>query len=159
MKVKDVMVTPVIACAEYNTLNTAAQLMWEHDCGCVPVVDREGRLAGMLTDRDVCMAAYIQGVSLSRALVTSAMSRKVISCKSDDDLLTAELMMRQNKVRRLPVLGPDRRLAGIISLDDIVREAHREHTNRLNREISDAEIARTMAAVCEPRHRIIQAHV
>ena len=90
--------------------------------------------------------------------VSSAMSPKVISCNPDADVLAAEVMMRQNKVRRLPVLRPDRRLAGIISLDDIVREAHREYINKLAREISDAEIARTMAAVSEPRHRIIQAH-
>lgn len=158
MKVKTLMTTRVVTCAEYNTLNTAAQLMWENDCGCLPVVDKEGRLIGILTDRDVCMAAYTQGVQLTGSPVVTAMSRKVISCKPDDDVLAAELMMRQNKVRRLPVLRPDRRLAGIISLDDIAREAHREYLNKVTREISDAEIARTMAAVSEPRHRIIQAH-
>lgn len=158
MKVKSLMNTRIVTCAEYNTLNTAAQLMWDNDCGCLPVVDRDGRMIGMLTDRDICMAAYIQHVPLTGAPVTSAMSRKVIWCKPDDDVLAAELMMRQNKVRRLPVLRPDRRLAGIISLDDIVREGHREYMNKLNREISDSELARTMAAVCEPRHRIIQAH-
>ncbi len=158
MKVKTLMTTRVVTCAEYNTLNTAAQLMWENDCGCLPVVDREGRLIGIVTDRDVCMAAYIQGAQLNGVPVVSAMSRKVISCKPDDDVLAAELMMRQNKVRRLPVMRPDRRLAGIISLDDIAREGHREHMNKLTREISDAEIARTMAAVSEPQHRIIQAY-
>lgn len=80
MKAKDLMTTDVKCCAEYNTLNTAAQMMWEHDIGCVPVVDKEGRAIGVLTDRDICMGAYIQGVLLTGALVTSAMSKEVFSC-------------------------------------------------------------------------------
>ena len=78
MKVKDLMTTDVKSCAEYNTLNTAAQMMWEHDIGCVLVVDREGWAIGILTDRDVCISAYLQGVSLTGASLTSAMSRESV---------------------------------------------------------------------------------
>ena len=65
MKVKDLMTTDVKCCAEYNTLNTAAQMMWDYDIGCIPVIDKDGRAIGMLTDRDICMSAYIQGVPLT----------------------------------------------------------------------------------------------
>ena len=73
MKVKDLMTSDVKSCREYNTLHTAAQVMWDYDIGCVPIVDHENRVIGMLTDRDVCMSAYLQGVPLTAATVTSAM--------------------------------------------------------------------------------------
>ncbi len=112
MKAKDLMTTDVKCCAEYNTLNTAAQMMWEHDIGCVPVVDKEGRAIGVLTDRDICMGAYIQGVPLTGALVTSAMSKEVFSCAPQDDVAAAEKLMKQNQVHRLLVLDAgDTRLA------------------------------------------------
>ncbi len=79
MKVKDLMTTDVKSCRDYSTLSTAAQMMWEHDIGCVAIVDHENRVIGMLTDRDVCMSAYIQGAPLTGASVTSAMSKQVFS--------------------------------------------------------------------------------
>jgi CBS domain-containing protein len=156
MKVKDLMTTQVKCCADYNTLNTAAQIMWDNDIGCLPVVNHEGHVIGMLTDRDICMAAYLQAVQLSGSLVTSAMSKQVFSCTPEDDLATAEKVMRDKQVRRLPVLDAQGRLAGIISLNDIVREAERETELKKPREVSDAEIARVMASVCAPRHRVVQ---
>jgi CBS domain-containing protein len=157
MKVKDLMATEVKSCATHNTLNTAAQTMWDNDIGCVPVVDNDRRVVGMLTDRDVCMAAYIQGVPLTGSLVTSAMSKQVFSCAFDDDVASAERLMRDKQVRRLPVTDAQGRLAGIISLNDIAREGEREAELKKAREVSDAEIARVMASVCAPRHRIIEA--
>lgn len=157
MKVKDLMVTDVKSCAAYNTLNTAAQTMWDNDIGCVPVVDNDRRVLGMLTDRDVCMAAYIQGVPLTGSLVTSAMSNQVFSCAPDDDIASAEKLMREKQVRRLAVIDAQGRLTGIIALNDIAREGERETQLKKTREVSDAEIARVMASVCAPRHRIIEA--
>src|SRR5271167_2587856 len=98
MKVKDLMTTDVECCAHYNTLNTAARTMWEHDIGCVPVVDKDGRAIGMLTDRDICMSAYIQGTSLTGALVTSAMSKEVLSCAAGDDIAVAEKLMKKHQL-------------------------------------------------------------
>jgi CBS domain-containing protein len=157
VKVKDLMVVEVKCCESYNTLNTAAQLMWDNDIGSVPVVDKKRRVLGMLTDRDICMAAYIQGVSLTESLVTSAMSKQVCSCAPDDDIATAEKLMREKQVRRLPIIDTQGRLVGIVSLNDIAREATREAEMKKAREVSDAEITRVMSAVCAPRHRIVQA--
>lgn len=157
MKVRELMTTEVKCCAIYNTLNTAAQTMWDNDIGCVPIVERDGRVVGMLTDRDICMAAYIQGVALSGALVTSAMSKEVFSCAPDDDVAGAERLMREKQIRRLPVIDARGHLAGILSLNDIAREAQREAEAKKTREVTDAEIARVMASVCAPRHRIVQA--
>jgi len=112
----------------------------------------------MLTDRDVCMAAYTQGVSLTGALVTSAMSKQVFSCAPEDDVGSAEKLMREKQTRRLPVIEAGGQLVGILSLNDIAREAQREAEAKKAREVTDAEIARVMASLCAPRHRIIQAH-
>ena len=158
MKVKDLMTADVKCCAEYNTLNTAAQTMWENDIGCVPVVDKDGRALGMLTDRDITMSAYIQGVSLTGALVTSAMSRELFSCLGDDDVATAEKLMKEKQVHRLPVLDAQRRVIGVISLNDIAREGAREAESKKARQVSDTEIAQLLVSVSAPRHRIIQAH-
>jgi CBS domain-containing protein len=157
VKVKDLMAIDVKFCETYSTLNTAAQTMWDNDIGCLPVVDNERRVVGMVTDRDVCMAAYLQGVPLSGSLVTSAMSKQVFSCAPDDDIAFAEKLMREKQVRRLAVIDAQGRLAGIISLNDIAREGERETELKKTREVSDAEIARVMASVCAPRHRIIEA--
>jgi CBS domain-containing protein len=157
VKVRDLMATDVKCCAAYNTLNTAAQLMWDNDIGCVPVVDQDGHVIGMLTDRDVCMAAFIQGVPLTGSLVTSAMSKEVFFCTPDKDIAEAEKLMREKQIRRLPVIDAQRRVIGIISLNDIAREGEREAEMKKTREVSDAEIARVMASVCAPRHRVIEA--
>lgn len=157
MKAKDLMTTDVKCCAEYNTLNTAAQMMWEHDIGCVPVVDKEGRAIGVLTDRDICMGAYIQGVPLTGALVTSAMSKEVFFCAPQDDVAAAEKLMKQNQVHRLLVLDAGGHPVGMISLNDIAREGAREAEMRTARQVSDAEITGLLASVCAPRHRIIAA--
>ena len=65
LKVKELMTLDVSCCHPGDTLERAAELMWQHDCGCVPVVDEGSHVVGMITDRDVCMAAYTRGVSLS----------------------------------------------------------------------------------------------
>ena len=157
MKVKDLMTTEVKSCPDYSTLNTAAQVMWDHDIGCVPILNKEGHVIGMLTDRDICMNAYIQGVPLTGALVTSAMSKQVFSCKPEDDIATAEKLMRDKQVHRLPVIDDQRRLVGVISLNDIAREAASEIQMKKSRQVSDAEVTQVIASICAPRHRIIPA--
>jgi|SRR3990172_275342 len=151
MKVKELMVREVKACFPYDTLNAAAKSMWDYDCGCVPVVDEQSRVVGMITDRDISMAAYIQGTSLTGSQVASAMAEQVFSCHPEDDVNTAENIMREHKVRRLPVVDADGHLVGLISLNDIVREAARERALKGPRQVSDMEIAQTLAAVCAPR--------
>jgi len=157
MKAKDLMTTDVKCCADYNTLNTAAQMMWEHDIGCVPVVDKDGRAIGMLTDRDICMSAHFQGVPLTGAQVTSAMSKEVFSCAPEDDIAAAEKLMKEKQIHRLLVLDDKGSPVGVISLNDIAREGVREAEMRMARQVSDAEITGLLASVCAPRHRIIQA--
>ena len=103
MKVKDAMSRSLAACNADDTLNRAAQLMWEYDCGAIPVLDNGGAVGGIITDRDVCMGAYTQGLPLSQIPVRRAMQTVVYTCKPEDSIESALGLMRRNKVRRLPV--------------------------------------------------------
>lgn len=151
MKVWELMEREVASCAPTDSLNAAARIMWEHDCGCVPVVDRNNVVVGMITDRDVCMAAYTQGRSLHVIQVQDVMARPVVTCEPEDELLTAEKLMRDNKVRRLAVRGADGKLAGVISLSDFALEAERERRAGGARIIRSTEVAEILGAVCQPR--------
>lgn len=151
MKISEMMVRDVKFCAPDDSLADAARLMWEHDFGCVPVVDKRQRVVGMLTDRDICMAGYTQGVALSATRISSAMSRQVFSCRPDDDIAAAEKLMRDKQIRRLPVLDKDGHLVGLVSLNDIVREAARERGVQALRHVTDTEIVSTLSAISAHR--------
>ncbi len=125
MKVQQIMNRNVRFCSSQDSLNTAAQIMWEAGCGAVPVVDEQSRPIGFLTDRDVCMAAYTQGKILKEIPVETAMARKVVTCGAEDDLSKAAVLMQQNQTRRLPVIDRDGKLVGLLSLDDLACEAAR----------------------------------
>jgi CBS domain-containing protein len=146
MKIRDLMTTEVKFCAPHDTLNAAAQIMWDNDIGCVPVVNDQGQVIGLITDRDLCMAAYIQGVPLAGAPVTTAMSKQVYQCAADGDLKEAQRVMREKQVRRLPVVDSAGQLEGILSIADMARWAQQQA-----RPATDAEITRVMAAICVPR--------
>jgi len=121
MKVADIMTREVATCAAGDSLNRAAQLMWERRCGAIPVVDQDGRAAGLLTDRDVCMAAYTQGRRLDDVTVDTAMSRPARTCTPTASAEEAEDLMMAYAVRRLVVVDSDGRVAGVVSIDDVAR--------------------------------------
>jgi CBS domain-containing protein len=150
MNVAALMNRTVETCHPDDNLSIAAEKMWKRDVGCLPVVTGMGRVVGMVTDRDICMASYLQGRSLSEIPVAAAMSKDVHTCRSDDGLIEAEETMRQRQVRRLPVLDASGSLEGIISLNDLAREAERE-MGRKRRQVSPQEVSVTLAAVCAPR--------
>jgi CBS domain-containing protein len=135
MNVDQIMNRDVKVCRPQDSLNRAAQIMWENSCGAVPIVDEQSRPVGFLTDRDVCMAAYTQGKPLGALLVEGAMARKIVSCKSEDDLNFAAQVMRQNRVRRLLVIESNGKLAGLLSLDDLACEAARTLRGGVNTEL------------------------
>ena len=143
MKVADLMTRDVRVCTIHDSLNAAARIMWEHDCGCVPVVDGHGRLAGIVTDRDICMAAYTQGLPLEAIAVERVMSPRVISCARGDDLEAAHRMMRTHEIHRLPVADSRGRLLGILSLSDLAN-----HSGAASAASAEAvEIATTISAI------------
>jgi CBS domain-containing protein len=152
VNVEHVMNRSVKSCRSGDSLNHAAQLMWENRCGAVPVVDAELKPIGFLTDRDICMAAYTQGRPLAALRVEGAMARKVTSCRADDDLASAMKLMREKGLRRLPVVGLDGKLVGILSLDDLACEAGRSLRGGVNRELRE-RIGDVWVAICRGRAR------
>jgi CBS domain-containing protein len=119
--VSDIMAAQPWTCVLGDSLNRAAQLMWDHRCGCVPIVDRAGALAGLLTDRDVAMSAYTQGRRLTDIPVEAAMSRPGVTCRPASTIEDAENLMMAHAVRRLVVIDDTGQLRGLVSLDDIAR--------------------------------------
>jgi CBS domain-containing protein len=156
MKITQLMTPNVKSCRPEDSLNTAAQIMWDNDCGCVPVVTESGQVVGILTDRDICMAAYTQGALLQTLRVESAMAHKVIASRPEDSISTAETLMRENRVRRLPVVNTRGDLVGIISLNDIALEAEREHRAGGAAQITESEIGETLGNICHHRNGEIQ---
>jgi CBS domain-containing protein len=149
MNVEQIMTREPRAIGPEENLATAARLMWENDCGCVPVVDAEGQVVAMLTDRDVCMHAWTQARALADLPVRGAMSARVVSVSPGDPLERAEALMQEHQVRRLPVLDTRRRLLGLLSLNDLAREAVRE-AGRRHPEVTERSVTQTLAAVCRP---------
>jgi CBS domain-containing protein len=147
MKVEKLMSKDVRWCSPDQSLRDAAGLMWERDCGCVPIVD-EGRVVGMITDRDICIAALFQGRPLAEIPINQSMSRDILACRADDEVGSAEATMQRAQVRRLPVTDGIGRLVGILSLNDIAREAARQQMNRTP-EIGLHDVAITLGAVSQ----------
>jgi CBS domain-containing protein len=152
--VHDAMRKRVFTVTPDDTLAAAAQLMWEKDIGALVVVDDTKKVIGAITDRDICMAAFVQWVHLSESFVASAMSDNVYTCSPDDELGAAAEIMRKNQVRRLPVVDAAGAVVGLISLGDIARYV-RLHTPRGASNLSQAQVNDTFVAVCEPRFRSI----
>ena len=153
LQVKDLMTTAVRSCHPDDTLERAAQLMWEGDVGCVPVLDAEAHVIGMVTDRDVCMAAYTQGTDLASRSVACAMSKQVFSCTPNDSVALAEERMRAVQVRRLPVVE-DGRLVGLLSLNDLAIAAGNRKSPKSSAPGLD-EVGATLCRIGE--HRRIAA--
>jgi CBS domain-containing protein len=150
MLVEHLMSRPAVTCATSDSLARAAQLLWDHDFGALPVLDADGRLVGMITDRDICMATYLRGQPPADISVEQAMARQVYSCAPGDPIGVAEKVMSQFQVRRVPVADEGGRVVGVLSLTDLVREAEQDSGRRLP-DVTDAEVARTLAAICQPR--------
>jgi CBS domain-containing protein len=125
MKVEHIMNREVKTCGAQDSLNKAAQIMWDTPCGAVPVVDEQGRPVGFLTDRDVCMAAYTQNKPLTELPVERAMARTPVCCAAEGDLDSAAQLMRQHRTRRVPVVDGNGILVGLLTLDDLACEAAR----------------------------------
>lgn len=144
MNVEHLMNQPAITCRPSDNLNTAAQLMWEYDFGALVVVDEdEGKVVGMITDRDICMAAYTQGKPLCEISVNGAMSHQVFACHREETLEDVESSMSDHQVRRLAVVDDAGRPVGVIAANDIVR--HAASSARTQR--ADRDAIQTLAAI------------
>ncbi len=142
MNVKECMCPTPRFVRSSDRLDAAARVLWEQDCGFVPVLDAASGLCGVLTDRDLCMAAYTQGRSLGEIPVSAVMARKVSTCRPDDSVAAALATMQEAQVRRLPVIDALGRLVGVLAMNDLVRLASERPTA-----FDAALVLRTLAAI------------
>lgn len=148
MRAKDLMTSPPVLCHVNDTLADAAKKMWDADTGVLPVVNDDGKLTGIVTDRDICMAAYTQGRLLSDLLVNTAMARHVVSATPDSSIHDVEQLMATHQVRRIPIVDAEDKPIGIVAMNDLAREAA-VPTNALKQETAD--LAQTLAAISQHR--------
>ncbi len=147
MKVQDVMTYDVQSCAPETNLATVAMKMWRGDFGAMPVVTGR-KVVGMITDRDICMAAATKHRDPANIRVKEVISGQVYGCSADTDIRGALRLMQQKEVRRLPIISPeDESLQGILSMNDLAlkTQAGREV------ELSAEDVEQTLRAICTHR--------
>ena len=123
MKVRDIMTRDPQCCGPDTNLAAAAGLMWSNDCGALPVIEN-GKLAGIITDRDICIAPGTRHTLAAETVVKDAASADVQTCAPDDDIHSVMAIMRSAKIHRLPVVSGEKKLEGIITLNDLILAAH-----------------------------------
>jgi CBS domain-containing protein len=150
MKVKDLMTPAPQTCTRSTNLAEAAALMLDADCGILPVVDDQEKLAGVVTDRDMYIALATRNTRASELTVGDVAGPRVFTCSPDDDVHTALKTMKEHHVRRLPVTGFGGTVAGIVSMNDILLAAG-------SKGLGSAEIVGTFQAICA--HHLPVPHV
>lgn len=153
MTVKDLAEFDVKVCSPDSDLASAAKMMWDGDCGAIPVVNTERRVVGMLTDRDICIATATRATAPPHIQVKDVMSKEVASCSADDDVKTAMKVMKDRRIRRVPVLDAQGRLAGILSINDLAMRAESRSGAALPGEL----FLETLKAICAHTHQPVTA--
>jgi CBS domain-containing protein len=146
--VRSVMTADVITCTSSDTLHRAAQIMWERDCGAVPLVDASGRVAGMVTDRDLAMGAFTQGLPLVAIPVGRVASGRVHTVSVGGSVDDVVAVMGRERVRRVVVVDAHQKVVGIVSLADVARFVAGLGPSRRDAALV---LAGLVAALSEPR--------
>lgn len=147
MKVQELMTRQVRPIHASDSCGTAAECMWQADCGAVPVCDADDeKVIGMITDRDICMATWSRGKPPGSIAVSDAMSKTLVWCSSEDTVANAERLMRTHRIRRIPVIDAERHLLGMLSLADIATAANAGRF--ADSDLSAERVTSTLAGIC-----------
>jgi CBS domain-containing protein len=149
MKVKDIMTREPRVCAPETNLAAAGALMLDGDCGILPVVD-DGKIVGVVTDRDMYVALATRDQRASRVAVRDVVQAPAITCGPEDDVRAALATMKQRRVRRLPVEGFGGTVLGIVSMNDILLAIGP------NGSVGGDEIVDTLQTICAHHHPLPQ---
>jgi CBS domain-containing protein len=142
MKIKDVMTTSPACCLPFDTATRPARIMKDRNIGVVPVIETEEnrKVVGVVTDRDLCLGVVAEGLDPSSVQVKQCMTPNVIACRPDDDVQKAIESMRDNQVRRIPVVDQEGVIQGMVSTADILQRS----------DVSSSETHVTLKKVTEP---------
>ncbi|HKY27962.1 MAG TPA: CBS domain-containing protein [Pyrinomonadaceae bacterium] len=157
MKAKEIMTPNAIACTPTSMLADAAKAMWDNDCGILPVVTEGGKVVGLITDRDICMAAGMHNCNLSNLAVEDVINGKVYSVKPEEDVHKALEVMRDHKIRRVPVVDADDKLQGMLSMNDVVLRAQDAKDKKVS-SITYADVVDTYKSICAHQLPIERTH-
>ncbi|HET6579121.1 MAG TPA: CBS domain-containing protein [Gemmatimonadales bacterium] len=144
MKARELMSAQPACCTPDDSIQEAARLMRDGDCGCVPVVEnkRDNRLLGVITDRDIACRCTAEGKG-PETPVSHTMSQNPKCCGPDDDVEVVERIMAAEQVRRVPVVDARGCCVGIIAQADLAVN---------ERAASDSEVGRVVERISEPAH-------
>ncbi|MDP1571010.1 MAG: CBS domain-containing protein [Vicinamibacterales bacterium] len=145
MKAKDIMTAALRTCSPDTNLAAAAALMLDGDCGILPVVE-EGKLVGVVTDRDLYIALATRNTRASDVTVAEVFRTPVHTCGPDDDVQAVLATMKQQRVRRLPVAGFGGTVLGIVSMNDLLLAAG------AGKPVHEAQVVDTLQAICAHHH-------
>ena len=145
MKVKDVMTPHAKTIWLTESLADAARVMWENDCGVLPIV-KDQKVVGMITDRDICMATAMRKSNASGISVEEVMTGQVYAVNPEDNIDQALQVMQQHRIRRLPVINPEGELEGVLSMNDIV--LHAAQDAEVEDTIEYGDVVKTYQAIC-----------
>lgn len=150
MKVKDVMMGTPYYCQLDANLGSATELMWVGNCGFLPVMGTDGKIVGVVTDRDICIALGTRNRQPGDVTVNEVMSNRLFACSPDDDVHIALQMMKEGGVRRLPVIVENGTLVGVISMDDLLQRAESAGIGK-RPELSTEEVIKAYRAIDQRR--------
>lgn len=150
MRVSDIATLDVRSCGPDTNLAEIACIMWQQDCGIVPVVGESNTVIGVITDRDICIASATRPMHISQIPARMLMSGLAFTCKLGDDVKDALRTMARYGVRRLPVLDERGTLAGMLSLTDVIL-ASRDAKVAKAGELTWPEVIPSLDAITRPR--------
>lgn len=130
MRIKHVMTKDPSCCVPSDSAQHAASIMRDEHAGIVPIVDdpQSRKIVGVVTDRDLCMNVVAEGRDPHAVTVEQCMTSKVVTCSPNDSVERATELMRENQIRRIPVVNEGRELQGIVALADVVERANLKTT-------------------------------
>jgi CBS domain-containing protein len=120
-KCNEVMTKNPVCCLPNDMVAKVAQLMKSKDIGPVPIIENEQtkKLVGIVTDRDLALKIVAEGRDAKSTKAEEVMTRKVVTCSGEDDVQKALDAMSEHQLRRIPVVGNDNRIVGIIAQADV----------------------------------------
>jgi CBS domain-containing protein len=149
MRVRDVMVGTPAFCTVNTNLAAAVEILWNRNCGFLPIVNEEEKVVGVVTDRDIAIALGTRNRLPGEIPVREVASKELFSCKPEDDIHTALQLMTEKKIRRLPVVGVSGALVGILTMDDIVLHAESRKPGKYP-ELTSDEVFKTLKGLYWP---------
>ena len=136
MQVREIMTQDPACCSTTSRLPEVAQMMVDHDCGEIPVVDDRRRLVGVITDRDITCRVVATGRNPAEVTAAEAMSTPVVTVTADSALEECLRTMEEHQIRRVPVVDGQGGCCGMVAQADIARSASATKTGEVVREVS-----------------------